>query len=236
MKHAFKNWLRLLIIAAGAGLPSPASAQAPPPTCTSTNFCQPNVTLTDDVYWASIPPACRPDALMKARGSADAVPIAKALALQGCLVDVPIQVWGLDPVLVMATRQADDYQYVASGLMAFMPAPGQNLPGAIKVSVNAADYPSLAPVPVPVDTTSMVDKIVVRDKVTGDVISSTPNLLFVDDVGVGYYAPGPGAYNAKGLAVKSGDKFTQDGVVYTAKVVSGPLGIPTVHFTGPPLP
>ncbi len=194
-----------------------------------TVFDQPNVTLTSDIYWASIPHACK-DTLLPARGSAEATPIARKLALAGCTIDVPIQVWGWDPVLVMATRQADGFQYVASGLMGYMAAPGQPLPGAIRVSVSAADYLSLEPIAAPPDTTSMVDKIIVRDK-DGNVISSTPNLLFVDPDGTGHFAPGPGAYSSKGITVHSGDKFKQDGVVYTADVATGPLGIPTVHFT-----
>jgi hypothetical protein len=197
-------------------------------------FGIPNVTLTDAIYEAHTPHAIR-DALWKLRGSPEAIPVARVLAIKGYIIDVPIMVWGWSAPLVMATRMADGFQYCASALMGYMPSPGQNLPGAIRVSVDAADYPAIDKPAPPPDTTSMVDVIIVRDK-DGNIVSETPNLLWVDPDGTGHFAPGPGAYAAGipgGIRVHNHDRFTQQGVVYTAEVTDGPWGMKVVHFTAP---
>src|SRR5579863_6190212 len=145
--------------------------------------------------------------MLPLRGSPGASAAGKALAMQGYIIDVPIMVFGWSAPLVMAIRVADGYIYVASGLMAYMPPPGTDLPGAIKVSIDEADYPPADPPPPPVDTTTMV-----------------AGLLWTDETkGLSYFAPGPGAYNAKGIAVTNGQEFTIGGVVYTAVVTVGPL-------------
>jgi hypothetical protein len=178
-------------------------------------FGIPNVTLTDTIYMDSVPKTIV-DTLWKLRGSPDAMPVAKKLALQGFIIDVPIMVWGWSAPLVMAMRIADGYKYVASGLMDFMPAPGQALPGAIKVSIDATDYPSLVVIPPPPDVTTMVG-----------------SFLWEDADGTKHFAPGPGAYDTKGIAVRNGQQFNQGGVIYTADVTDGSsmMGIIVVHFT-----
>jgi len=181
-------------------------------------FGIPNVSLTDQIYWASVPDAVR-NTMLPLRGSPGASAAGKALAMQGYIIDVPIMVFGWSAPLVMAIRVADGYTYVASGLMAYMPPPGKDLPGAIKVSVDAADYPPADPPPPPPDTTTMV-----------------ASLLWTDPGGTSHFAPGPGAYNAGGIAVSNGQKFTQAGVVYTAVVTVGPLGLTVVYFTAASLP
>lgn len=119
--------------------------------------------LTTEIYWASKSPAI--NAARQADG-ADKAAAFYAIAAsvmskpagsvgQGDLVDVPIMVWGWDPVLTMQLRQQDGYTWVPSALAPpVQVAPGivqagrltysttpPNPPYDIKVSLDAVDYP-----------------------------------------------------------------------------------------------
>jgi hypothetical protein len=125
-------------------------------------------TLTDAVYWASkslaikaMVAAIKVAQSGKSAWTANAIALAAAqqLALAGHvdqadLVDVPIMVWGWDPLLTMQTRISYGYTWVPSALAAPIEiAPGLIVPGVpsysasqpeagyIKVSIDAADYP-----------------------------------------------------------------------------------------------
>jgi len=92
--------------------------------------------LTDDTYWLS-----RPDALQPLRamvgGSPERNALAHQLEQQGAVIDKPIDVWGWSAPLVMAYRQS-------LGLKT-APSATQAMPGTIKVSIDAADYPPVHP-------------------------------------------------------------------------------------------
>lgn len=81
-------------------------------------------------------------------GSAERIAAAAALESQGLVVDKPIDVWGWDAGLVMAYRMS----------LGLKTAPGatQAMPGTIKVSVDAADYPPFHPAAPPAPVTSPV--------------------------------------------------------------------------------
>jgi len=125
--------------------------------------------LTNAIYWASKSPTIL--SMVKAiqasvqatQSSMDAYGIAEAVGQtlvtagktdQANLIDVPIMVWGWDPVGVMTLRQQLGYTWVPSalqppteiipGLMAAgtnSSAPVSPGPMYIKVSIDAADYP-----------------------------------------------------------------------------------------------
>lgn len=119
----------------------------------------------DAAYEASLPPqvaALAQIADLLARETEAAM-----LATQGFTIDVPIQVWGWDPYLVMTYRKQYGYTWVPSALQANISiAPGVSQPGttpydpnhppsgSIKVSTNPADFPPFDPptvtVPAPV--------------------------------------------------------------------------------------
>ncbi len=81
----------------------------------------------DDAYWAMQPSAVQAlrDLPDSARGAA-----AQALASQGYTIDVPIMVWGWDPLATMVQRQIDGYTWVPSGMQDSLPlGPGITFPG-----------------------------------------------------------------------------------------------------------
>jgi len=105
----------------------------------------------DQAYWAHQPPAVA--ALQNMQGDVR-TSTAMSLATQGNTIDVPIMVWAWDPYLVMLMRQQYGYTWVPSALMPPVTmAPGITVPGqasydpanppagAIRVSLNLADYP-----------------------------------------------------------------------------------------------
>lgn len=110
-----------------------------------------NPTLTDQIYWASQPPAVQ--ALQQFSGVARAKQ-AMALAAEGYTIDVAIMANGWDAVKTMQLRQSYGYTWVPSALQpAVLVPPGLSFPGfpnydasvipsgSIKVSLDAADYP-----------------------------------------------------------------------------------------------
>lgn len=113
----------------------------------------------DNAYWAAQPPA------VASCQSACTQSQAQALVVQGYKVDVPIDVWGWDPYLVMSLRQQYGYTWVpAAGQPPVTIAPGLTMPGvapydpnnppagSIKVSLNLADYPPFQAPPAPANT------------------------------------------------------------------------------------
>lgn len=111
-----------------------------------------SATLTNDIYWASQPPAVQALRTMAPGGSLENAAV--LLAQQGYDIDIPIMVWQWDAVKVMQLRKDYGYTWVPSALMAPVAlAPGLTVPGeapydplhppagAIRVSVDAADYP-----------------------------------------------------------------------------------------------
>ena len=104
----------------------------------------------DQAYWLHQPPE-----VQGLQIATDRAARAQDLASKGFLIDVPIMVWGWDPWKVMKLRVQFGYTWVPSALM----QPVQNIPGlpavpgttpydpnnppvgAIKVSMDIADYP-----------------------------------------------------------------------------------------------
>lgn len=105
----------------------------------------PEATLTAEIYRAAQPPEIR--ALMNMPREIGGARDKKGfeLAQQGFVIDVPIMVWGWEPVTTMLMRKNLGFVWVPSGLQPNIPnAFGTTPPipaGAIKVSVDAADYP-----------------------------------------------------------------------------------------------
>jgi hypothetical protein len=91
-----------------------------------------------EAYWAEQPPAVQAlqNMPMDERGAA-----AQSLAAQGYTIDVPIMVWGWDPLATMLLRQADGYTWVPSAAQADVgAAPGINYS-------SSANYNSSSPPP-----------------------------------------------------------------------------------------
>ena len=107
-------------------------------------------TLTEDIYWAAQDP--RVQAVRSAKTAGKRYQVCRELALQGIAFDVPVCEWGWDPVWLMKYRKDMGYLYVASSLVASIPASPsvtpQKLPvpaGYILVSTDAKDYPAFRP-------------------------------------------------------------------------------------------
>lgn len=172
----------------------------------------PNVSLTDDIYWAAQPPAVR--ALRNVPSGAERDIQAQALAQGGYALDVAIMVWNWDAVTTMGVRQSLGFSWVPSALQAPLNgAIGTGAPpsGSIRVSTNAADYPPYdPPTPPPVQATNLVGW-----QVFGNI-----------------YTFGPGALANGKFVVTEGQVVTQDGVQFRARVNAASLagmGV-TVYF------
>ncbi len=131
---------------------SPASSAAPaastPAPVDTPAIDKSNMTPTD-AYWAEQPPAVQALRNMPDDQKFEA---ARDLAAQGYTIDVPIMVWGWDPLVTMTMRQNDGYTWVPSALQPNIPiGPGMvnvwNVPsydannpppGSIKVSTDFA--------------------------------------------------------------------------------------------------
>lgn len=80
-----------------------------------------------DAYWATQPPEIQQ--LRDLKSEPERAAKAKELAAQGFSVDVPIQVWGWDPLVTMQARQSAGYTWVPSGGMKPVTvAPGVDFP------------------------------------------------------------------------------------------------------------
>ncbi len=101
-----------------------------------------------DAYWAEQPPELQALRYMPEDQKGDAV---QELSAKGFAVDVPIMLWGWDPLVVMTARQTAGYTWVPSAMQtAIAVGPGLNFPGlpsydpknppagAIKVSTDFA--------------------------------------------------------------------------------------------------
>jgi hypothetical protein len=115
------------------GFPGSTSAASVRPAATdSTPAADPSAVdkskmSPDDAYWAM-----QPEAVQALRNMPDDQrgPAAQALAAQGYTIDVPIMVWGWDPLATMVQRQIDGYTWVPSGAQASIPlGPGLTFPG-----------------------------------------------------------------------------------------------------------
>lgn len=109
----------------------------------------PEATLTTEGYWLAQDPKIRAlrQMITQVGGERDAA--ALKLAQQGFLIDVPIHVWNWEPVGTMLVRQHQGFTWVPSGLQAPGGGSGPVPPGAIKVSIDAKDYPPFDPPPPP---------------------------------------------------------------------------------------
>ncbi len=178
-----------------------------------------------DKYWAAQHKVVR-DAMVPIMGSGDvAWTTGRMLAMQGYVIDPAIMVLGWNPVLVMQTRLADRLPFTQS-------LSREPLPGRIPSSINADDYPSVDQPMVPVvNLAGIIDMVVVRDR-DGNVVSSTPNLLWTVG-GKNYFAPGPGCYGPHGVAVVDGKSYLNpdDGTTFTADVKQDMMGLFRVFMT-----
>ena len=77
----------------------------------------------DAAYWAAQPPAVQ--ALRTMQDPEQRTVAATELAAEGYSIDVPIMVWGWDPSITTAMRQADGYTWVPSA----MQNPVEDAPG-----------------------------------------------------------------------------------------------------------
>lgn len=106
-------------------------------------------------YWAAQHPDVR---ALRNADAKDRQELAISLATRGFVIDTPIMVWGWDPEMTMRLRKEYGYTWVPSALQPPVTlAPGlwfpgmpsydeRNIPpGAVKVSVDPADYPPYEP-------------------------------------------------------------------------------------------
>lgn len=156
---------------------------------------------------------------------------AVALAAQGYIVDPYIDALGNDPVVTMVLRQEDGIAYTtplgqpSPQPTPANPAPGAEsnpIPGAIKTSTSAADYPPYV-VPTPAPAASMA-------LVGGFLNTMPPGQLNYLPKGGYLYRAGPGAlaaFNAGQLV--NGQVVSQGGVNYTAEIGYSLMG-PSILF------
>ena len=123
---------------------SAASLTAPAPTPPNGRFLMDLITPTQpgvkpppssaplvtptDAYWSLQPPAVQ--TLRDMPDDDKRLSLAKQLAQQGYTIDVPIMVWGWDPLVTMTVRRNMGYTWVPSGLQSPVPVvPGVDFPG-----------------------------------------------------------------------------------------------------------
>jgi len=131
-------------------MPTPAL-----PSATVWGWPVDQLTAFDTAYWNSFPAAVRALRTTPQGETADSVDnprvqLAQKLAQQGFLIDVPIMVWGWDPLVTMSARVADGFSAVPSAYQPAGGVAGPVPPGYIKVSADIADYkpaPDLVPAP-----------------------------------------------------------------------------------------
>ena len=99
----------------------------------------------DNAYWASQPAPVQ--ALQKIQDPTQRAAMATELANEGYSIDVPIMVWGWDPSITTAMRQADGYTWVPSALQSGVEmAPG--LPAMGTVAAYDPNNPPAGSIPV----------------------------------------------------------------------------------------
>ena len=122
----------------------------------------------NNIYWAAQPPAVR--ALKDMPNGPDKQNAAVALAKQGFTVDTFIGFFGFEPWGTMSARQMEGLRWAPALLMDvhMVPNPlttdqvGPNTPmppGAIKTSLDPADYPPFDPPPQPASVTKVADPV-----------------------------------------------------------------------------
>lgn len=117
----------------------PASAGSSPANPSPANPSPTNAAPANEVdaYWATQPPEVQ--ALRNIPDDGDRMTAAHQLASKGYAIDVPIMVWGWDPLTTMMIRQNYGYTWVPSATQANIVAgPGISFPGV-------ADYDPKAP-------------------------------------------------------------------------------------------
>lgn len=88
------------------------------------------VTNEYEAYWASQPAEVQQ--IMNAPNEGKRMELAQELAAKGYLIDVPIMVWGWDPLSTMIVRRNQGYTWVPSAQMdPVKVAPGVNFPGLV---------------------------------------------------------------------------------------------------------
>lgn len=81
----------------------------------------------DQAYWAEQPPAIQ---ALQYMPDDQRMAAAQQLANEGYTIDVPIMVWGWDPLATMIDRQNNGYTWVPSALQSDVPVtPGNTFPG-----------------------------------------------------------------------------------------------------------
>lgn len=126
-------------------IPSATPAAPPPPVQAAPAPDRP-LTLANgrpvrndyEAYWAMQPPEVQ--ALMNLRTVDQRMALARELASQGFIIDVPIMVWNWDPLATMIVRRNQGFTWVPSALQEpVQVAPGLSFPGL--PSYNAANPP-----------------------------------------------------------------------------------------------
>jgi len=128
---------------------SSVSSTTPPPTDQGTPIDKSKMTPTD-AYWAEQPPAVQQ---LRYCPDDQRFPMAQELFKQGYSIDMPIMVWGWDPLATMTLRQNEGYTWVPSAFQPNIPIgpgiinvwnlpsydPNNPPPGSIKVSTDFAN-------------------------------------------------------------------------------------------------
>lgn len=171
------------------------------PLCVAQTTFKP---LNDDVYWASKDPQVKALCSLPDMSSRES----KALALDaaGLVIDRAINIWCWDPTIVMMYRAQLGYPWLPNAFQPNLVDPlktgvvpvgsvptdmSKPWPRSIKVSVNAADYPPLAPPPPP---------------------PAASNGLVLTNNGDGTYAAGAAVYGVNGQWLfKEGDPISYNG-------------------------
>ncbi|MGB6944549.1 MAG: hypothetical protein WBE37_19275 [Bryobacteraceae bacterium] len=121
--------------------PTPSSTEAAPTYAAPVDAQQ----AFDNAYWASQPAPVQ--ALQKIQDPTQRAAMATELANEGYSIDVPIMVWGWDPSITTAMRQADGYTWVPSALQSGVEmAPG--LPAMGTVAAYDPNNPPAGSIPV----------------------------------------------------------------------------------------
>jgi hypothetical protein len=119
--------------------------QSAPTASTSQSTANPNSSPSDaqqafdDAYWAAQPAPVQ--ALRTMQDPEQRTGLATQLANEGYTIDVPIMVWGWDPSITMAMRQADGYTWVPSALQ----NPVADAPGLPSMGTVSAYNPNNPP-------------------------------------------------------------------------------------------
>jgi hypothetical protein len=123
--------------ASAAPTTSSATASAAATAAASSSDDTSEMTPTD-AYWAEQPAAVQ---ALRYAPDDEKASMAQQLANEGYTIDVPIMVWGWDPLATMIQRQEDGYTWVPSALQPSVgDAPGVTMPGT--TSYNPNDPPA----------------------------------------------------------------------------------------------